>query len=181
MAEISGRGCKMRRNFSPALLAVALLTGCASSTPSAAAPSHTVAKPAYEYVALDGKGISSDSNRGKVTVIAVIATYDLGSQVVVRELSEIRVRRPRGLSMLALVLEPPKNAPLAEAFAATLDLPFPIAMADQATLEGNGPFGSIDTVPTTIVLSPDGTEVWRHEGAVLAAELERAIVGARAR
>ena len=81
--------------------------------------------------------------------------------------------------MLALVLEPPKNAPLAEAFAATLDLPFPIAMADQATLEAHGPFGPIDTVPTTIVLSPDGAEVWRHEGAVLAAELERAIVDAR--
>jgi hypothetical protein len=157
-----------------------LLAGCASSAPSPAAPAHVASRPAYDYVALDGKRISSASNYGKVTVIAVIATYDLGSQVVMRELSEVRVRQPRGVAMLALVLEPPKNAPLAEAFAATLDLPFPIAMADQATLEEHGPFGPIDTVPTTIVLSPDGTEVWRHEGAVLAAELERAIVRARA-
>jgi len=138
-------------------------------------------RPIYEYLALDGKRFSSDTNRGKVTVIAVIATYDLGSQVVVRQLSEVLFRQRRGLSILALVLEPPKNAPLAEAFAATLELPFPIAMADQATLEAEGPFGPIDTVPTTIVLSPDGTEVWRHEGAVLASEIERAISRARAR
>lgn len=164
----------------PASLAVVLLAGCASSTPSSATPGHAAARPTYDYVALDGKHVSSESNLGKVSVIAVIATYDLGSQVVMRELSEVRVHRPHGVSILALVLEPPKNAPLAEAFAATLDLPFPVAMADQGTLEANGPFGQIDTVPTTIVLSPDGMEVWRHEGAVLAADLERAITKARA-
>jgi hypothetical protein len=83
------------------------------------------------------------------------------------------------VSVLALVLEPPKNAPLAEAFAATLELPFPIAMADQATMEGQGPFGRFAGVPTTIILSPTGTETWRHEGAVLASELERQIARAR--
>jgi hypothetical protein len=162
-----------------ALLAAVLLAGCASSALAPAATAHTVTKPVYDYLALDGKRFDSESNRGKVAVIVVIATYDLGSQVVMRELSEVRARQHRGISMLALALEPPKNAPLAEAFAATLDLPFPIAMADQATLEGDGPFGAIGTVPTTIVLAPGGTEVWRHEGAVLAAELEREIAKAR--
>jgi hypothetical protein len=165
----------------PASFAVVLLAACASSAPSPAVSANATTRPTYDYVALDGKRVSSESNLGKVSVIAVIATYDLGSQVVMRELSEVRVHRPHGVSILALVLEPPKNAPLAEAFAATLDLPFPIAMADQATLEAQGPFGPIDTVPTTIVLSPDGREVWRHEGAVLAGELERAIAKARER
>lgn len=165
-----------RASFVAALL---LFSGCASSPSPEPRAAHAAAKPLYDYVALDGKRISSETNRGKVAIIAIIATYDLGSQVIVRELSEIRARSRRGISMLALVLEPPKNAPLAEAFAATLELPFPIAMADQATLESGGPFGPIDTVPTTIVLSPDGTEAWRHEGAVLATELERAIARAR--
>lgn len=163
------------------VVAAALLVGCASNEAAPPETPHAEARPAYDYVALDGKRISSESNRGKVVVIAVIATYDLGSQVIARELSEIRARRHRGLSILALALEPPKNAPLAEAFAATMELPFPIAMADQATLEAHGPFGPIDTVPTTIVLSPDGTEVWRHAGAVMAKEIERAIARARTR
>jgi hypothetical protein len=160
-------------------LAIVLLAGCASGSSRPAEDARASARPLYEYVALDGQRVSTETNRGKVTVIAVIATYDLGSQVVVRQLAEIRARQHRALSVLALVLEPPKNAPLAEAFAGTLELPFPIAMADQATLVGDGPFGHIDTVPTTIVLSADGTEIWRHAGAVLAAEIEDAIARAR--
>jgi len=149
------------------------------------APDHPVTAtpaaemPVYDYVALDGQRVSSVTNRGKVSIVTIIATYDLASQVVVRELSEVRARQRRPLSVLAVVLEAPKNAPLAEAFSATMELPFPIAMADQATLEARGPFGRIDAVPTTIVLSPQGREVWRHQGAVLAADIERAIAAAR--
>jgi hypothetical protein len=160
-------------------LAALVIAGCASGPYRPADDARAPGRPHYEYVALDGKSLSSESNRGKVTVIAVIATYDLGSQVVVRQLAEIKARQRRALSMFGLVLEPPKNAPLAEAFAATLELPFPLAMADQATLEAGGPFGAIDTVPTTIVLSKDGTEIWRHQGAVLASEIEEAIERAR--
>jgi hypothetical protein len=149
------------------------------------APAHEVTAtpvvdtPVYEYVALDGQRVSSVTNRGKVAIVTIIATYDLASQVVVRELSQVRARQRRPLSVLAVVLEAPKNAPLAEAFAATMEMPFPIAMADQATLEARGPFGRIGGVPTTIVLSAKGREVWRHEGAVLAADIERAIAAAR--
>jgi hypothetical protein len=161
------------------LLASALLTGCASGSSRPADDARASTRPLYEYVSLDGRPISSEMNRGKVTVIAVIATYDLGSQVIVRQLAEIRARQRRALAIFALVLEPPKNAPLAEAFAATLELPFPIAMADQATLEARGPFGPLDTVPTLIVLSADGTETWRHQGAILAGEIEEQIARAR--
>jgi hypothetical protein len=149
------------------------------------APDHPVTAtpapemPVYDYVALDGQRVSSVTNRGKVAIVTIIATYDLASQVVVRELSEVRARQRRPLSVLAVVLEAPKNAPLAEAFSATMELPFPIAMADQATLEARGPFGRVDAVPTTIVLSPRGREVWRHQGAVLAADIEQAIAAAR--
>ena len=135
--------------------------------------------PVYDYVALDGQHVSSLTNRGKVAIVTIIATYDLASQIVIRELSEVRARQRRSLSVLAVVLEAPKNAPLAEAFAATMELKFPIAMADMATLEDRGPFGRVDGVPTTIVLSPKGREVWRHEGAVLAADIEKAIAAAR--
>ena len=170
---------RARRAARAASLAALLLAGCGVGPSRSAADARSSARPLYEYVALDGQRVSSETNHGKVTVIAVIATYDLGSQVVVRQLAEIRARQHRAISMLALVLEPPNHAPLAEAFAATLELPFPIAMADQSMLVAGGPFGPIDTVPTTIVISPDGVEVWRHQGAVLAAEIEAAIARAR--
>jgi hypothetical protein len=156
-----------------------LLLGCDHAPDQRAPATPAAATPVYDYVALDGQRVSSVTNRGKVTIITIIATYDLASQVVVRELSEVRARQRRPLSVLAVVLEAPKNAPLAEAFAATMELPFPIAMADQATLEASGPFGRVDAVPTTIVLSAQGREVWRHLGAVLAADIERAIAAAR--
>lgn len=135
--------------------------------------------PAYDYVAIDGRRFSSEANHGKVVVVAIIATYDLASQVVMRELTDAAARERRPVAAAAIVLEPPKNAPLAEAFAATLELPFPVIMADQATLEARGPFGKVDMVPTTIVLNGEGREVWRKEGAVSARQISSGIARAR--
>jgi hypothetical protein len=159
---------------------LALLLQSCGQEPAQDVTTRPVAEtPVYDYVALDGQHVSSLTNRGKVAIVTIIATYDLASQIVIRELSEVRARQRRSLSVLAVVLEAPKNAPLAEAFAATMELKFPIAMADMGTLEDRGPFGRVDGVPTTIVLSPKGREVWRHEGAVLAADIEKAIAAAR--
>jgi hypothetical protein len=135
--------------------------------------------PVYDYVAIDGRRFSSEGNHGKVVVVAIIATYDLASQVVMRELMDAAARERRPVAAAAIVLEPPKNAPLAEAFAATLELPFPVIMADQATLEARGPFGKVDRVPTTIILNGEGREVWRKEGAVSARQLSSGIGAAR--
>ena len=135
--------------------------------------------PAYDYVAIDGRRFSSEGNRGKVVVVAIIATYDLASQVVMRELMDAASRERRSVAAAAIVLEPPKNAPLAEAFAATLELSFPVIMADQATLEARGPFGKVDMVPTTMIFNWEGREVWRKEGAVSARQISRGITGAR--
>ena len=156
-----------------------LLHGCGQEPAQDVTTKPVTSTPVYDYVALDGQHVSSITNRGKVAIVTIIATYDLASQVVIRELSEVRARQRRPISVLAVVLEAPKNAPLAEAFAATMELRFPIAMADMATLEDRGPFGRVAGVPTTIVLSPKGREVWRHEGAVLAADIEKAIAAAR--
>ena len=177
---VEGLAVRPRRLVGAGLVALGLfLPSCEHGPEQRATATPAAAAPVYDYVALNGQHVSSVTNRGKVTIITIIATYDLASQVVIRELSEVRARQRRPISVLAVVLEAPKNAPLAEAFAATMELTFPIAMADQATLEGRGPFGRVDAVPTTIVLSPNGQEVWRHQGAVLAADLQQAIDLAR--
>jgi hypothetical protein len=126
-------------------------------------------------VTIDGQHLSTAGTAGRITVVAFITTYDLGSQVVMRELEGVaRTRAPR-INAGAVVLEPPKNAPLVEAYAHSLEVSFPIALADQATLESRGPFGPINVVPTTIVMDADGNEVWRREGAMTHSEINAAL------
>lgn len=129
----------------------------------------------FELVAIDGTPFDSKRVSGRSTVVVFITTYDLGSQVVMRELGAVvRQRTPR-INAGAIVLEPPKNAPLVEAYAHSLEVPFPVALADQATLESRGAFGPITVVPTTVLLDRDGNEVWRREGAMTRSELRDAI------
>ncbi len=160
-------------------LGAAVAVGCGSVGGDAPRTATAEAFRSYEYVAIDGRRISSDANRGRVTVIVLIATFDLVSQVVVEELSQIFQRQRPPINAGAIVLEPPRNAPLVEAFARTLEVPFPVALADPPTLEARGPFGEAKVVPTTIVLSPDGVETWRREGSVSISDIERSTARAR--
>jgi hypothetical protein len=145
----------------------ALALGCGSAVgrPLArVAPSP--AAVSFDYPAIGGARLSSESTRGRATVMVLITTYDLGSQVVLRELVELaRIHEPR-INVGVVVLEPPRNAPLVQAFSEMLELPFPVALADAATLEARGPFGDVGSVPTLVVLDPSGVETWREAGVV---------------
>ncbi len=122
---------------------------------------------------MDGSHFGTRTTLGRPTIVTFIATFDMGSQAVVREIADVFSRsRPR-IHAGAVVLEPPQDAPLVETFAATLEIPFPIALADEATLDASGPFGSVRVVPTTVILDSTGAEVWRHEGFVSVTDLER--------
>ena len=70
----------------------------------------------FDYVAVDGSHLSTESTRGRATVLVFIATYDMGSQVAVQQLTEAYLRHKPRINAGAIALEPPKNAPLAEAF-----------------------------------------------------------------
>ena len=152
--------------------AVAVVVACGGSSEEAqSARVRTHVPRAFDFVTIDGRRLSTAATAGRTTVIVIITTYDLGSQVVMRELASVaRTRTPR-INAGAVVLEPPKNAPLVEAYAHSLEVSFPVALADQATLEARGPFGSVKVVPTTVVLDADGNEVWRREGAMTHAEI----------
>jgi hypothetical protein len=135
----------------------------------------------FDFVTIDGGHLSTATTAGRITIVVIITTYDLGSQVVMRELAAVaRTRVPR-INAGAVVLEPPKNAPLVEAYAHSLEVPFPVALADQATLEARGPFGSVNVVPTTIVLDARGNEVGRREGTMTHSEINAVLDDAGAR
>ncbi|HEX7671164.1 MAG TPA: hypothetical protein VF395_16335, partial [Polyangiaceae bacterium] len=118
------------------LSAGALAAACGSATgPHLSQIRASSEVVSFDYPAIGGGGrLSSESTRGRVTVVAFITTYDLGSQLVLRELVDLVHSHEPRINVGAIVLEPPRNAPLVQAFSETLELPFPAALADAPTL-----------------------------------------------
>src|SRR6185312_6986390 len=110
----------------------------------------------FDYVTRDGTHVTGASTRGRVTVVLFLTTYDLPSQVVVRELSDLMRRKKPRFNVLGVVLEPPKNALLVEAFGSTMELPFPLALTPRPGTFDEGHFGKVDAVPTVVILDREG-------------------------
>jgi hypothetical protein len=101
-----------------------------------------------------------------------LTTYDTVSQAIARRLEELRHQyRPR-INVLAVVLEPPQNAPLVSVYVDTLSLGYPVALADQETLDGSGPFGDVRAVPSLVLLDRESRIVFKGSGAAALGEIE---------
>lgn len=165
----------------------AVLSGfvaCAGTTPrepAAALPGRVASGEqgiAFRFTATDGGELSHRTTRGRATALLFLTTYDPASQVQAKTLEQVlHTHRPRANGG-AIMLEPPAYGVLADVFRSTLALSYPVALADPATLDGSGAFGSIDRVPTTVVLDRQGRVVYRKSGLASAAELEEALSGA---
>ncbi len=129
----------------------------------------------FAYETLDGKPLTSESLLGRITVLAFLTSYDFPSQAEARFLSSIARRHTPRLNAAALILEAPENLPLAQAFTSALHLPYPVAMADPATIAGEGAFSRLHHVPSIVILDREGREIYRHVGLIEEAALEQAI------
>lgn len=159
------------------LLAVLLLVGCGGSAPG---PRVTRARNfgepvAFSFVDQAGEAVSSDSTRGRVTIAALVTTYDWGSQLVLRRVNQALGSHAPRINAFGVVLEAPSYGVLVSAFSNSLGLHFPLVMADQASLEGGGPFGPIDYVPTLVVLDRFGRVIERLKGLVSAEQIDGAL------
>ncbi len=119
--------------------------------------------------------VSSETTRGRATLLAFITTYDLVSQLLVRRLGEVIVEFTPRANAVAVVMEAPSYADLLPAYRESLSLPFPVVMVDFATEQGQGPFGDIAKVPTLVLLDREGREVWRHQGPLGSEEIRAAL------
>jgi hypothetical protein len=107
-----------------------------------------------------------------------VTTFDLPSQVMARRLdSVVRRHRPRA-NAGAVALEAPDNATLVDVFRQTLELGYPMALTNTPGVQHDGPFGTIDRVPTLVVLDARGREVSRRSGGMTELEIEEALKGA---
>lgn len=158
-----------RRATAALVVALALAAGCggasadASEPAEAPAPSLTTGGPPvqFSFDALDGKPFSTESLAGRVSVIGFVTTYDDPALAQIRFLTALARRHTPRLNVALLFLEPPENRPLVQMFLESNPFPGPVAMADDATIAGNGPFTGLHHVPGVVVLDRRGAEVWR--------------------
>jgi hypothetical protein len=160
-----------------ALLFALCFTACAAGHEPVSAPRGEPHGEAlqFAYGTTQGGELSSASTRGRATAILFVTTYDLASQLMAERLdAALHTHKPRANGG-AVVLEAPKYAVMADAFRTTLNLSFPVAMADSDTLGGGGPFGHVGRVPLLVVLDRDGREVFRKAGTVEPKDIEQAL------
>lgn len=161
----------------------ALCAGCSASATAAAPVEPTTAEPAkqvgapvaYEFASLDDRPVSSEALRGRATVLIFVTTYGDASMLQARFLKKVFKEYSPRFNAAAVFLERVDNRPLARIFNDTLELPYPAAMGDEASIAGKGPFTGMDTVPGVVVLDPSGREVWRKIGVAMPDELTSAI------
>lgn len=176
---------KAGRRLPRIVLCLAGGVGCASAPTVEKSPVPHKAEQAeapgtvvhFSFQGLNGKPLTSDSMRGRLSVIGFGASYDMASQAQARFLTALfRTHVPR-INTALLILEPPENQPMVEGFAAALELPYPVAFADDATIAGHGPFAGLHSIPSVVILDGNGREVWRRLGIVDEAELHEVLRG----
>jgi hypothetical protein len=161
--------------------ALLLLGACAPAQRGDAATARNLSpsEPVlFAYPLADGNdALRSEALRGQPTIVTFLTTYDLASQAEARFVGGVYRRHAGRVHAAAVVLEPPVNLPLVLAFRDALHLPYPVAMGDAALIAGEGPFGDVHMVPSTVVLDSGGRLIWKHVGLAKEEELERALTG----
>jgi hypothetical protein len=131
----------------------------------------------FAYETTDSGTLRASELRGRLTVIALVATYDFASQAQMKVLGLVQRNHAPRVNVAAIALDPPANKPLVIAFAQSVRANFQVGIGDQAAIEGRGPFKGLRAVPSIVILDRDGREAFRHVGAMdekpIHAELDR--------
>jgi len=158
--------------------------GCAASVGSArpiTAQAGSSSRPdpvAFAFDSLDDRPLTSESTRGKPTVLAFVTTASLAAQAQVDFLVAMAKRDGDQIRYGVVALEPPENRELVELYVRALSIGFPVAMADLQTLAGVSAFVDVRSVPVTVVLDSVGRIVWRVDGRIARSdEIRAAMLG----
>ncbi len=129
----------------------------------------------YRFPLPDGSSIGTDEQSGRWTIILFLTTYDAVSQAIALRLDEYQHTRTPRINVLAVALEPPQNAPLVSVYRETLGISYHVALADQDTFDGRGPFGDVRAVPALVLLDPQSRVVRRGIGVTTVGEIQAAL------
>jgi hypothetical protein len=154
------------------VLIAALCGACGSSAPAQGPPPGVSTVPLgaavdFEFESLDERPVSAESTRGKPTVLVLVTTGSLPAQAQVDYLVGMAKHDADRVNYAVVALEPRDNRELVEIYRKSLNVTFPVAMADDRTLAGAGPFGEVSVVPVTVILDRAGRVAWRADGRVV--------------
>ena len=111
----------------------------------------------------EGDWIHIGDLRGRPVLLFVFATWDGVSQAALRPVSRF-ARTYDDVHVIGVAAQP-DAAQLIDAYQHALDPPFPMTYdPEQNVHEGTSPLGSIEVVPTLIMLDARGFEVGRRAG-----------------
>jgi hypothetical protein len=162
------------------------LAGCAAAPEEGASPTSTVMTPvgtvavtgapvAFRYPNVLGGDLATDDLRGRVTVLLLVTTYDVPSQVEVGFLTRLHKEHVPRVNAALIVLEPPESRDIVREYVRALAIDYPVGMADAATIAGHGPFESVQHVPSVVILDREGRERFRHLGPMKYGDLKAAV------
>lgn len=129
----------------------------------------------FAYDSLDARPVSSRATRGKVTVLAFVTTYDLGSQAQVNYLVAMSKHDGDRVNYVLVALEKKAERELVEVYKTNLGVTFPVALADEPTIAGGGPFGDVHRIPTVVILDRAGKLAFKKTGLSKADEIRAAM------
>ena len=166
MTSSAGR----RATSSALLLALAACGGSGDSkrqeTPAGVSVPPSSPPVTFSFDSLDDRPVSSEVSRGKPAVLAFVTTGSLPAQAQADFMVTMSANDGDRVFYAVVSLDPRENRELVEIYRKSLGIKFPVAMADDATRAGTGPFGDVTMVPVTILLDRLGRVVWRVEGRV---------------
>jgi hypothetical protein len=179
----SSRIARITSWASGATSSLVVLAACGSKAPPEPVGVSHVATPepitgaavGFAYDSLDARPVSSSATRGKITVLAFVTTYDLGSQAQVNYLVAMAKHDADKVNYALVALEKREEREIVEVYKTNLHVTFPVALADEATIAGGGPLGDVHKIPTVVVLDADGRLVWKKTGLARSDEIRAAM------
>jgi hypothetical protein len=146
---------------------------CATTPDRQEAPLRGFSEPLEFLLGMpNGQTLSARALRQRVTVLVFGTTFDLASQEQARIVEELLHRHRPRLNAALIALEPPNHAVLVDAFRKSLNLSYPVAMAEPSERESFSPALGLERVPVIVVLDREGRIAVRREGLVSLQELE---------
>lgn len=150
------------------------LTTCASSTELPGVPARPLAFRAED---LEGRPVTFGSLRGRVVLVTFLFTWaDPALYEVPRFIRLVKKHQKEPFSIVAFVLD--ETSETARIFRDSFEIPYSLwRVSDpERFTSAEGPFGIVDTVPTSFLVDREGRIVARMQGTWPPEILERAII-----
>ncbi len=165
------------------VVSVGVMAGCGGPTAAAPVPVFSAAArpgsiqlvadptplPPLTMQDLDGRIITTDDLRGKVTLVNFWATWCAPCRAEIPDLIKLQARYPDHLQIIGVSADE-GPVQVVEDFATEYGINYPIVMA---TPELNRAFPGVMALPTSFIVDPEGRVVQTHIGLINPGVLEQ--------